>query len=125
MRTRRGIGGFCSAAALALALLCGCSDDGATCSDGGRTFRSGDQWTCSDGCNGCACDGDGKISSTAALCTGPPGPAATMLSCFENEAERRHGDAWECSDGCGMCGCDDGTIVRDESACNDGAAGGS
>jgi hypothetical protein len=55
----------------------GCSDDAkpeteplkqdGVCTEGGRTYKSGERWTCSDGCNSCGCD-KGVISSTTMAC---------------------------------------------------------
>lgn len=108
-------------AGLVLAALVACGDDDGPrrCEDGARTYDSGEQWTCSDGCNGCSCD-DGAVTSTAIACVGPPGEAAGKLSCADDGRVHAHGMSWPCA--CGTCTCEDGRKVSTGNALC-GAAG--
>jgi hypothetical protein len=110
------------AATVGLGAFTGCFGE-ASCEDAGRTFESGAEWTCSDGCNGCLCQ-DGTITSTAMGCPSPPGPAAGKLKCWSGSYWQTHGDHWTCNDdGCSDCSCNDGHIVR-EATCSTGGDGG-
>jgi hypothetical protein len=95
--------------ALGLAAALGCAGCDGSCEGVGRTYEDGDHWTCSDGCNGCSCN-TGTITSTAALCSDPPGPAAGKLQCFDR-VWHEHGEIWTCPDGT-ECTCVDGTIGK-------------
>jgi len=97
---------------LAVFVAAGC-DDG-SCEDAGRTFEEGSQWTCSDGCNSCACN-NGETTTTAIGCEGPPGEAAGKLLCFNGDKWVKHGTTWACDDGC--CECIDGDVAATPDAC--------
>ncbi|HEX6245127.1 MAG TPA: hypothetical protein VFZ61_29600 [Polyangiales bacterium] len=104
-----------------IASVAACDDDAARCKEGERSYRDGDHWTCSDGCNYCECR-DGETSQTAISCPSPPGPAAGKKSC--GSMNRRHGDSWQCDESdakCEMCSCDDGVVTRGRSSCDPAA----
>jgi hypothetical protein len=49
---------------------CSAKDDPQeTCTEGGKTYRPGDHWRCSDGCNNCDCNAGGVLAMTGRLCT--------------------------------------------------------
>lgn len=60
---------------LLVLLLVGCSGEdpgplvSRVCNEGGRTYEPGKSWPCSDGCNTCACNNDGTVSTTLIACT--------------------------------------------------------
>jgi hypothetical protein len=118
----RGRASSCARASLAAALgllfvalgLSACGDE---CVDGARTYRKGDTWTCSDGCNTCSCAGADQVETTAKACSGEPGPAAGKLFCDDGDTLHQHGSSWKCGSGeaaCAMCTCNDG---QPEDAC--------
>jgi hypothetical protein len=104
---------FGAAFSLTLLFTSGCED---SCSDGGREYENGATWTCSDGCNSCACE-DGEVSSTLAGCAQPPGPKAGKLDCNEGGQSHQHGATWVCADACQECSCDDGRVSRASREC--------
>jgi len=101
---RRGSWGF----VVSLTLLMGCNSG--ECQEGGRTYENGQQWTCSDGCNFCACQ-EGDVATTALACPMPPGSAAGKLDCDYGADHHRHGDVWTAAN-C-MLSCNDGHVVKD------------
>ena len=46
------------------------------CKDGGRAFKVGATWDCSDGCNKCKCVGQDLIESTTMACVDSAPPFA-------------------------------------------------
>lgn len=72
-----------AARALLVALLvalcgaCGGEDETEqTCTEGGKTHRVGESWTCADGCNRCSCSAPGTYTSTGMACIDAGAPDA-------------------------------------------------
>jgi hypothetical protein len=114
-----------------VAFVTGCAEgeDGAggstrtasACVEGERAYPFGSFWTCSDGCNGCACSPNGELSKTLVECGSPPGPNAGKMGCWDLTDGHDHGQSWACADRCGECTCDDGSVLRSMPACDAGA----
>jgi len=49
------------------ALVVGCAAGGADCEYDGQTYKPGDSFDATDGCNTCSCD-DGAVSCTEIAC---------------------------------------------------------
>ena len=58
-------------AVVMLGTLAGCAPDEGTevtCTEGGKRYKPGDSWLCSDNCNQCNCYSDGLITMTGKAC---------------------------------------------------------
>jgi hypothetical protein len=81
------------------ALVAGCGGDGGggRCTYEGRTYRPGDSFPASDGCNSCGCDSSGQVACTLLACA--------PRSCLYEGKTYEPGDSFAASDGCNTCTC--------------------
>jgi hypothetical protein len=93
---------------LAVALLCaaaGCEAPGGgdVCVYGGKTYREGDTFPASDGCNMCSCGEDGNVSCTEIACAPD--------TCVYDGRVYPVGGTFPSTDGCNTCSCGEGGQV--------------
>lgn len=88
---------------------------GPICDEGGETHAVGDTWTCSDGCNTCACTEDG-LEQTLLFCTD-----GSVPTCQVGSETYQVGDSWLCSDGCNQCECTEDGVAQTQIVCTDGS----
>ena len=80
---------------------------------GGQSYRPGDSFPATDGCNTCSCNPDGQIACTLIACAPDAG-----VTCMYNGRVHQVGDSFAAVDGCNTCSClPDATVACTEIAC--------
>lgn len=80
---------------------------GTTCSYDGKTYKEGDSFPSSDGCNTCGCT-NGQVACTLRAC---------VKTCTYDGKTYQEGDTFKSTDGCNTCSCTGGNVVCTEKAC--------
>ena len=92
----------------------GCGGDVSTeeiCSVHGKTYKAGETFKDSDGCNTCTCAADASVQCTLLACVGP--------DCSYDGETHHSGESFPAGDGCNTCTCqDDGTVGCTELGCS-------
>lgn len=85
---------------------------GGTCSYGGHTYKAGETFPSTDGCNSCGCGSDGAVACTAMACLdGGPDVAADAGTCTYGGHTYSVGDKFPATDDCNTCTCGEGGAV--------------
>lgn len=89
----------------------GASGGGDVCQYGGKTYRAGDTFPSTDGCNSCSCGPGGSVGCTERACL-------PLGGCAYGGKRYAVGDAFPSTDGCNTCSCgQDGTVACTRKLC--------
>ncbi len=81
------------------------------CSYAGASYRAGERFAATDGCNSCSCEENGRIACTLIGCVAP--------GCLVGGRRYATGESFPSSDGCNTCTCMPAGVACTERACFD------
>lgn len=94
--------------------LCQGITKGTVCNYNGKTYKNGETFKSTDGCNGCGCT-NGRVACTTRAC---------VNTCSYNGKVYQEGDSFPSKDGCNSCTCSGGNVACTEKACPPKQCGG-
>lgn len=87
-----------------------------TCNYEGKTYKVGNSFPASDGCNSCSCE-NGNVICTEMACGDSVSIENETQECFYNNKTYREGDSFQAGDGCNSCSCENGQVICTLMAC--------